>query len=131
MVGWPDVSKDGVIDVPAGSPERGDGQAVVLGRPGDNCIRGQGQAPHLPGLLLVVPSPERSLAGVGERPTERVQVLALVQLAADPPPVRLVSQVPGGVDGSPERPVLLDRGGERVLLPAGRAHLADHWWPRR
>jgi hypothetical protein len=40
VVGGPDVGQHGVIDVPPGTPERGDGQAVVLGRPGDHCVGG-------------------------------------------------------------------------------------------
>jgi hypothetical protein len=54
-----------------------------------------------------------------------VDVLALVELPPDPPPVGLVDEVPGGVDGSAKRAVLLDRGGEGVLLAAGGAQLSD------
>jgi hypothetical protein len=61
----------------------GDGEAVVLGGPGDDRVGGQGQAPHLLGLLLVVPAPDGTLAGVGESAAEGVQVLALVELPGD------------------------------------------------
>ncbi|MGH3192539.1 MAG: hypothetical protein ACRDOL_35890, partial [Streptosporangiaceae bacterium] len=53
--------------------------------------------PHLLGLLLVVAAPQRALAGVSQAAAQRVQVLALVQLPGDPPPVGLIGQVPGGV----------------------------------
>jgi hypothetical protein len=41
----------------------------------------------------------RTLADVGEFPAQGVQVLALVQLPGDSPPVRLVGQIPGRVHG--------------------------------
>jgi hypothetical protein len=55
-----------------------------------------------------------------------VDVLALVELPSDPPPVGLVNEVAGGVDGAAQRAVLLDRGGEGVLLPSRRAQLAEY-----
>jgi hypothetical protein len=42
---------------------------------------GQDEAPHLFGLLLVVPATKRALAGVGQGEAQGVQVLALVELA--------------------------------------------------
>jgi len=111
------VREDLVVDAPAGAAQGGDGEAVVLGGPNDDRVGGEGQAPHLLGLLLVVPAPDGTLAGVGESAAEGVQVLALVELPGDAPPVRLVGQIPGGVDGTAQCPVLLDRAGQRVLLP--------------
>jgi hypothetical protein len=67
----------------------------------------------------VLTAVQRALPGVGQAAAQRVQVLALVQLPGDPPPVGLVGQVPGGVDGAPQRTVFLDCGGEGVLLPLG------------
>lgn len=64
---------------------------------------------------MVAPT-QRALAGVGQAAAQRVQVLALVELAGYPPPVGLISEVAGGVDGTPQRAVFLDRGGEGVLL---------------
>jgi len=55
-----------------------------------------------------------------------MHVLALVQLSSDAPLIGLVGEIPGGVDGAAQRPVLLDRRGERVLLAFRRAQLADH-----
>src|SRR5690349_8640781 len=72
----------------------------------------------------MVASAQRALAGVGEAAAQRVQVLALVELAGDPPPVGLVCEGAGGVDGAPQRAVFLDRGGEGVLLALGGAQLA-------
>jgi hypothetical protein len=87
------VGQDGVVDVAAGAAQRGDRQAVVLGGPGHGGVGREGQAPHLPGLLLVVRAADRPLTGVGEHPLEGVDVLALVELPTDPPPVRLVNEV--------------------------------------
>jgi hypothetical protein len=70
--------------------------------------------------------PDGTLAGVGESAAEGVQVLALVELPGDAPPVGLVGQIPGGVDGTAQCPVLLDRAGQRVLLPPRGAQFADH-----
>ena len=58
----------------------------------------------------MVPAAQRALAGVGQAAAQRVQVLALVELPGDPPPVGLIGQVPGGLDGAAQRAVLLDRG---------------------
>src|SRR6266566_5951104 len=118
VVGRPDVGQDGVVDVAAGAAQRGDGQAVVLGGPGHHRVGREGQAPHLLGLLLVARAADRAFPGVGEHPLEGVDVLALVELPADPAPVGFVHEVAGGyVDGAAQRAVLLDRGGEGVLLP--------------
>src|SRR5450755_3014775 len=84
----------------------------------DDGVGREGQAPHLLGLLLVVRAADRSLPGVGEHPLEGVDVLALVELPSDPPPVGLVNEVAGGVHRAAQRAVLLDRGGEGVLLPS-------------
>jgi hypothetical protein len=46
----------------------------------------------------VVAAPDGAFAGVGQVAAQRVQVLALVELAADAPLVGLVDQVAGGVD---------------------------------
>jgi hypothetical protein len=54
-----------------------------------------------------------------------VQVLALVQLPGDPPPVGLIGEVPGGVEGAAQRPVLLDRAGQGVLLPDGTEAVSE------
>jgi hypothetical protein len=118
VVGRPDVGQDRVVDVAPGAARRGDGQPVVFRGPGHDRVGRDGQAPQLLGLLLVVPAAERSLVRVREGPLERVQVLALVQLPADPSPVCLVREVAGCVHGTPQRPVLLDGGREGVLLAA-------------
>nr|WP_246089882.1 hypothetical protein [Nonomuraea deserti] len=47
--------------------------------------------------------------------------LAFVQLSRDLPPVRRVSQIPCGVDRSPQRPVLLQCRRRRVLPDRSRA----------
>src|SRR5258708_24995157 len=107
----------------ASSMSRPTRRRAVTARPWDSVVQvttalvRQGQAPHLLGLLLVVPAAERPFPGVGERTLERVQVLALVQLAADSPPVGLVGPVPGRADDAAQRPVLLDRPLQGVLLP--------------
>ncbi len=63
-------------------------------------------------------------AGIREGPAQRLQVLALVQLPGDASPAHLVGQVPGRVDGAAQRPVLLERAAQRVLLPLGGAQLS-------
>ena len=68
----------------------GDGAAVVLADPGDDRVGGDGQAPCLLGLLLGVVVSYRAFAGVEQVPAQRVEVLALVQLAGDFASVRLV-----------------------------------------
>jgi len=80
-------------------PER---RSAVTARPlysvvQDDGVGGEGQAPHLLGLLLVVRAADRSLPGVGEHPLEGVDVLALVELPAYPPPVGLIHEVTRGV----------------------------------
>src|SRR5260370_38606215 len=45
--------------------------------PGNDCVRREGQAPHLLGFFLLVPAARRSLPGVGERSLERAALLAL------------------------------------------------------
>jgi hypothetical protein len=68
----------------------GDGAAVVLADPGDDRVGGDGQAPCLLGLLLGVVVSYRAFAGVEQVPAQRVDVLALVQLAGDFASVGLV-----------------------------------------
>jgi transposase len=43
VVGGPDVGQHRVVDVPPGPAQRGDGQAVIFGGPGDDGVGGQGQ----------------------------------------------------------------------------------------
>lgn len=111
------MCEDFVVDPPARSPEGGDGEAVGLGGPGDDRVGRPREAPHLLGLLLVVPAHYRSLTDVREGAAQGVQVLALVELPGEAPPVRLVGQVPGGVDRTPQRPVLLSRWIPTLRLP--------------
>jgi hypothetical protein len=119
------VGEQLVVDVAAGAAQGGHTEAVVLDRPAHDGVGGRREAPHLLGLLLVVAPAQRALAGVGQRTAQGVQVLTLVELPDDPAPIRLVREVAGGVQGAPQRPVLLDRGGQGVLLPLRRAELAD------
>jgi len=93
MMSQSDVGENGVIDVTPLPAQSRDGEAVILRRSRDHRVRGDRQAPHLLSLLLVMPTAERSLAGEGQGAAQRVQVLALIQMAPDPPPVCLVCQV--------------------------------------
>jgi hypothetical protein len=52
-----------VIDAPTRGPQRGHGQAVVLAHPAHDGVGGQGQTPHLLGLLGVVAPTQRVLVG--------------------------------------------------------------------
>jgi hypothetical protein len=72
-----------------------DGQAVVLGGPGDHRVGDHGQAPGLLGLLLEVPGPDRAFVAVEQVAFEGVQRFALVELAGDLPPIRRIRQVRG------------------------------------
>ncbi len=87
VVAGPQVGHDLAVDRSAAAAQRRDGQPEVLGGPGDDRVGGQRQAPHLLGLLLVAAPPQRPFAGVGQLAAQRVQVLALVELAGDAPPV--------------------------------------------
>jgi len=60
------VRQDLVVDVAAGLAQGGDTEAVVLRGPADDRVGGHREAPHLLGLLLVVPAPDRAFAGVGQ-----------------------------------------------------------------
>jgi len=127
VVAGPDVGEHLLVDPTAGVAQRGDGQAVVLRHPAHDGVGGQGQTPHLFGLLLVMAPPQRALVGVGQRAAQRVQVLALVQLPPDASPIRFVGQVVNGVEGAAQGAVLLHRRGQGALLAFRRAQLAhDH-----
>ena len=86
------------------------------------AFRGEGQAPGLVVLVLPVTAPDGAPVGVEHIPAQGVHALALVELAADLAAVVRPGQVPGGVDGAPERPVFLERGCEGVL-PVGAGQL--------
>lgn len=66
VVGRPDMCEYLVVDVSASPPEGDDDEAVVFGGPGDDGVGGQGQAPHLFGLLLMVPAADGTFASVDE-----------------------------------------------------------------
>lgn len=99
-------------------------QAVILGRPGHHRVRHEGQAPRLLGLLLQMAGAHHALVRIQEVPLQSVQRVALVELPGDLAPIRRVGQVAGSVDRSPQRPVLLERRGQRVLA-TGRRELTD------
>jgi hypothetical protein len=66
-----------VVDPPAGGAQLGDGQAVVLGNPGDDRVGDEGEAPGLFRLLVTAPAADGAFAGVEQVGARGVEVLAL------------------------------------------------------
>lgn len=91
------------------------GQAEILGGPGADGVGRDGQTPRLFGLVLKVASADGAFVGVEHVAAQRVDALALVELAGDLAAVVVPGQIPGGVDRATEQPVLLERGGQGVL----------------
>jgi hypothetical protein len=75
-------------------------EPVILCRPGDYRVCGQGQAPGLFGLGFQVTGTEGPFVGVDEVAFESVDGFTLVELARDLAPVVAVGQIPAGVDGA-------------------------------
>jgi hypothetical protein len=79
-------------DVLAGGQQLVEDALDVDGVPSDDRITDDRQAQGLLGLLLGGALADVSLVGVEDRASERVQLLALVELAADPAAQLLIAE---------------------------------------
>ena len=101
--------------VPRGPrPQLLDGDPVILGRPGHPALvsRVRHQACS---VWSVRWGGDGALLGIVQVPAQRVQGLALVELAGDLAPVAGSDRYAGGIDRAPQRPILLERGSQGVL----------------
>jgi hypothetical protein len=114
-----DVGEEFVVDEASLVAELLDGQAEVLGGPGADGVGRDGQTPRLFSLVLKVAATDGAFVGVEHVAAQRVDALALVELAGDLAAVVLSGQISGGVDSAAEQPVFLERGGQ------GRSTLAQ------
>lgn len=97
-LGWGDAGEDLVVDVASLVAEPLYGQAEVLGGPGADGVGCDGQTPRLLGLVLKVAAANGAFVGVEHVAAQRVDALALVELAGDLAAVVLPGPIPGGVD---------------------------------
>jgi len=88
-VGRAEVGQHVVIDAATLAAHLLDREAVILCGPGNHSVRGQGETPGLLGLPVEVPRPDHALVRVEQIAAQRVQRLALVQLARDLAPIAL------------------------------------------
>jgi hypothetical protein len=52
VMGRPDLRQHLVVDLATVAAQRGDAEVVIFGRPAHDGVGGQGQAPHLLGIVL-------------------------------------------------------------------------------
>lgn len=75
-------------------PEVLEGDPEVGGVPAHDGVHHQRQAQGLTGLRLAGAAAHGAVVGEEQIPAQRVQALALVELAPEAPPVGLVGQIP-------------------------------------
>src|SRR5438128_6153025 len=110
-----------VLDRKSGCPEPRHGCADQFGVERGDAVHHQREAQGLSGLVPELAVPDVAVVAEEDRVPQALDVLTLVQLAADPLPDLRPLQVAQDEEGLVEAPVLLQRSGERILAGEGAA----------